>query len=52
MLGQYEVELDTTPELKPFFYINIADIENLESELSYVACEFVQIFFSVLKWKW
>lgn len=29
----------SVPELRPFFYINIADISALETELSYVACE-------------
>ncbi|EPY80701.1 protein LCHN-like protein [Camelus ferus] len=29
----------TVPESKPFFYVNVADIESLEVELSYVACE-------------
>lgn len=29
----------SVPELRPFFYINIADISTLETELSYVACE-------------
>uniref|UniRef100_A0AAX7V4C3 DENN domain-containing protein 11 n=1 Tax=Astatotilapia calliptera TaxID=8154 RepID=A0AAX7V4C3_ASTCA len=28
----------SVPELRPFFYINIADISALETELSYVAC--------------
>ncbi|PIK36085.1 hypothetical protein BSL78_27081 [Apostichopus japonicus] len=39
-LGQYEVELETSPELKPYFYINIADIDSVESEVSYVACKY------------
>ena len=29
----------TIPESKPFFYVNVADIESLEVEVSYVACE-------------
>lgn len=29
----------SVPELRPFFYINIADISALETELSYVACK-------------
>lgn len=29
----------TVPEFRPFFYINVADITALESELSYVACK-------------
>lgn len=29
----------SVPELKPFFYINVADISALETEVSYVACE-------------
>lgn len=28
----------SVPELRPFFYVNIADIPSLETELSYVAC--------------
>lgn len=28
------------PESKPFFYVNVADIESLEVEVSYVACEY------------
>lgn len=34
----------TVPELRPFFYINIADITALETELSYVACTTEKIF--------
>lgn len=30
----------TVPESKPFFYVNVADIETLEVEVSYVACEY------------
>lgn len=30
----------TVPESKPFFYVNVADIESLEVEVSYVACEY------------
>nr|DBA30421.1 TPA: hypothetical protein GDO54_006399 [Pyxicephalus adspersus] len=29
----------TAPESKPFFYVNVADIETLDDEVSYVACE-------------
>lgn len=29
----------SVPELRPFFYINVADISALETEVSYVACE-------------
>lgn len=29
----------TVPEFRPFFYINVADITALETELSYVACK-------------
>lgn len=28
------------PESKPFFYVNVADIEMLETEVSYVACKY------------
>lgn len=30
----------TVPESKPFFYVNVADIEILETEVSYVACKY------------
>lgn len=30
----------TVPESKPFFYVNVADIEMLETEVSYVACKY------------
>lgn len=32
------------PESKPFFYINVADIEVLETEVSYVACTTEKVF--------
>ncbi|XP_061577328.1 DENN domain-containing protein 11 [Cololabis saira] len=34
----------SVPELRPFFYINIADISALETEVSYVACTTEKIF--------
>ncbi|KAA0714972.1 Protein LCHN [Triplophysa tibetana] len=34
----------SVPELRPFFYINVADITTLETELSYVACTTEKIF--------
>ncbi|XP_060012499.1 DENN domain-containing protein 11 isoform X6 [Lagenorhynchus albirostris] len=34
----------TVPESKPFFYVNVADIESLEVEVSYVACTTEKIF--------
>ncbi|XP_034079281.1 DENN domain-containing protein 11 [Gymnodraco acuticeps] len=34
----------SVPELRPFFYINIADITTLEKEMSYVACTTEKIF--------
>ncbi|KAF7654382.1 hypothetical protein LDENG_00070500 [Lucifuga dentata] len=34
----------SVPELRPFFYINIADISTLATELSYVACTTEKIF--------
>ncbi|XP_066540457.1 DENN domain-containing protein 11 isoform X2 [Hoplias malabaricus] len=34
----------SVPELRPFFYINVADISALETELSYVACTTEKIF--------
>lgn len=30
----------TVPESKPFFYVNVADIEMLKTEVSYVACKY------------
>ncbi|XP_062317063.1 DENN domain-containing protein 11 [Osmerus eperlanus] len=34
----------SVPELRPFFYINVADIATLETEVSYVACTTEKIF--------
>ncbi|MGH0119909.1 UNVERIFIED_CONTAM: hypothetical protein FKN15_059837 [Acipenser sinensis] len=34
----------SVPEFRPFFYINVADIEVLENEVSYVACTTEKIF--------
>ncbi|XP_041113051.1 DENN domain-containing protein 11-like [Polyodon spathula] len=34
----------SVPEFRPFFYINVADIEVLETEVSYVACTTEKIF--------
>eukprot|EP00076_Gallus_gallus_P046259 XP_025011797.1 protein LCHN isoform X1 [Gallus gallus] len=34
----------TVPESKPFFYVNVADIEMLKTEVSYVACTTEKIF--------
>uniref|UniRef100_A0A671U9A7 DENN domain-containing protein 11 n=1 Tax=Sparus aurata TaxID=8175 RepID=A0A671U9A7_SPAAU len=34
----------SVPELRPFFYINVADITALETEMSYVACTTEKIF--------
>ncbi|KAM3609943.1 uncharacterized protein V6R79_022735 [Siganus canaliculatus] len=34
----------SVPELRPFFYVNIADITALETEMSYVACTTEKIF--------
>ncbi|XP_071361471.1 DENN domain-containing protein 11 [Trachinotus anak] len=34
----------SVPELRPFFYVNIADISALETEMSYVACTTEKIF--------
>ncbi|XP_038637335.1 DENN domain-containing protein 11 isoform X1 [Scyliorhinus canicula] len=33
-----------SPESKPYFYISVADIETLETEVSYVACTTEKIF--------
>ncbi|XP_042153973.1 DENN domain-containing protein 11-like [Oncorhynchus tshawytscha] len=32
------------PEFRPFFYVNVADIDTLDTELSYVACTTEKIF--------
>ncbi|TNN00775.1 DENN domain-containing protein 11 [Takifugu flavidus] len=34
----------SVPELRPFFYINVADIAALQTEMSYVACTTEKIF--------
>nr|XP_046153367.1 DENN domain-containing protein 11-like [Oncorhynchus gorbuscha]XP_046153368.1 DENN domain-containing protein 11-like [Oncorhynchus gorbuscha]XP_046153369.1 DENN domain-containing protein 11-like [Oncorhynchus gorbuscha] len=34
----------TVPEFRPFFYVNVADIDTLDTELSYVACTTEKIF--------
>ncbi|KAA8590451.1 DENN domain-containing protein 11 [Etheostoma spectabile] len=34
----------SVPELRPFFYINVADITALETEMSFVACTTEKIF--------
>ena len=39
-LANHNVENSLTDnEVIPYFYVNVADIETLETELSYVACE-------------
>lgn len=42
----------TVPEPKPFFYVNVADIESLEVEVSYVACEYGALPASRPAWPW
>ncbi|XP_033123746.1 DENN domain-containing protein 11-like [Anneissia japonica] len=44
VLGNHTVRMENEVEVKPQFYINVADIENLESDLSYVACTTEKIF--------
>ena len=39
-MSQHDVVLNSAIEHKPYFYVNIADIDTLESEMSYVACEY------------
>nr|XP_033813904.1 DENN domain-containing protein 11 isoform X5 [Geotrypetes seraphini] len=34
----------SVPESKPFFYVNVADIDTLDTEVSYVACTTEKIF--------
>ncbi|XP_022110529.1 protein LCHN-like [Acanthaster planci] len=43
-LGQHEIFISTATEYKPFFYINVVDIEALESEVSYIACTTEKVF--------
>ena len=40
LMSQHDVVLNSAIEHKPYFYVNIADIDTLESEMSYVACEY------------
>ncbi|XP_072013324.1 DENN domain-containing protein 11-like [Amphiura filiformis] len=44
LLGAHDIALSSGTETKPFFYINIADIDMLESEVSYIACTTEKIF--------
>ncbi|XP_071785240.1 DENN domain-containing protein 11-like [Asterias amurensis] len=44
LLGQYDVFISSAMDHKPFFYINVADIDTLETEVSYVACTTEKIF--------
>ncbi|XP_064641137.1 DENN domain-containing protein 11-like isoform X2 [Lineus longissimus] len=44
-LGNHSMpEMMSGREPKPFFYVNVADIETLESEVSYIACTTEKIF--------
>ena len=38
-LGSHNVQGLGDHELRPHFYINVADIETLENEMSFIACE-------------
>ncbi|XP_070574662.1 DENN domain-containing protein 11-like [Ptychodera flava] len=45
LLGQHNVMIQPSgKDIKPHFYVNIADIENLQTELAYVACTTEKIF--------
>ncbi|XP_071505439.1 DENN domain-containing protein 11-like [Diadema antillarum] len=44
LMSQHDVILNSAIELKPYFYVNIADIDTLESEMSYIACTTEKIF--------
>ncbi|XP_038067957.1 DENN domain-containing protein 11-like [Patiria miniata] len=43
-LGQHEVFISAATEYKPFFYINVADIDTIETEVSYIACTTEKVF--------
>ena len=45
-LGNHDMRGLVNQEVTPHFYINIADIEALETEVAYIACKYV--FFSFL----
>ncbi|XP_064599038.1 DENN domain-containing protein 11-like isoform X2 [Liolophura sinensis] len=43
-LGNHDIEGLGSQSIKPHFYINVADIETLESEVAYIACTTEKIF--------
>ncbi|XP_076449359.1 DENN domain-containing protein 11-like [Babylonia areolata] len=43
-LGSHNVHDLGNRDLRPYFYINVADIETLEDEISYIACTTEKIF--------
>ena len=46
-LGNHNIENRLTDkQITPHFYVNVADIESLESEMAYIACKFVLVFVS------
>ncbi|XP_041457578.1 DENN domain-containing protein 11-like [Lytechinus variegatus] len=44
LMSHHDVILNSAIEQKPYFYVNIADIDTLESEMSYIACTTEKIF--------
>ncbi|XP_041375104.1 DENN domain-containing protein 11-like [Gigantopelta aegis] len=43
-LGNHNIQGLTSFDLRPHFYVNVADIESLESEIAYIACTTEKIF--------
>ena len=39
-MGAHDIALSSGQDTKPFFYINIADIDIIETEVSYIACKY------------
>ncbi|XP_071957378.1 DENN domain-containing protein 11-like [Antedon mediterranea] len=44
VLGNHTVQMENDLEVKPHFYINVADIDTIEAELFFVACTTEKIF--------
>eukprot|EP00057_Strongylocentrotus_purpuratus_P031656 XP_785244.2 PREDICTED: protein LCHN [Strongylocentrotus purpuratus] len=44
LMSHHDIILNSAIEQKPYFYVNIADIDTLESEMSYIACTTEKIF--------
>ncbi len=56
-LGNHNIEHRITDrQITPHFYVNVADIETLETEMAYIACEFItskclEISFEMVGWR-